>query len=63
MEELKPETRKILHDLESKSASLKSAARLLRDCPPAERREMLALMRNAAKEIVTCLDEMEKSAQ
>ena len=61
--ELNSDTRKLLHDLESKSASLKSAAKLLRDCPPAERREMLSLMRNAALEIVTCLNEMEKTEE
>ena len=60
---LTPDARKLLHDLESKSASLKSAAKLLRDCPPAERREMLSLMRNAALEIVTCLNEMEKTEE
>ena len=58
--ELKPEARKLLHDLESKTASLKSAVKLLRDCAPKERKEMLSLMKTAASEIGECLAELEK---
>ena len=57
---LKPEVRKLLHDLESKTASLKSAVKLLRDCDSDERREMLSLMQTAAREISECLAEIEK---
>lgn len=42
---------KLLHDLRSKCSSLKSAAELYKDCSPAEKKEMLALMNAAAAEI------------
>ncbi|MFA5161905.1 MAG: hypothetical protein WC421_06630 [Elusimicrobiales bacterium] len=53
-------TTDIYHGLESKAASLKSAVRLLRDCPPEEKREMIALMREAAQDIQRYLAELEK---
>ena len=53
----RPEPDKLLHDLESKCASLKSGARLLRECPPAEKREMLALMNEAAQDVLRYLSE------
>lgn len=50
---------KLLHDLRSKCASLKSAAELYKDCSPAEKKEMLALMKQAAAEISTSLENLE----
>jgi len=58
--EVKIEAGKLLHDLESKTASLKGAVKLLRECQPDERREMLTLMKTAAQEISSCLTELEK---
>ena len=53
-------TTDIYHELESKTASLKSAVRLLRECPPQEKREMLTLMQEATQEIQRYLAELEK---
>jgi len=39
-----PDSGKLLHDLRSKCSSLKSAAELYKDCSPAEKKEMLALI-------------------
>lgn len=50
---------KLLHDLRSKCASLKSAAELYKDCSPAEKKEMLALMKQAAAEIAEALGKLE----
>lgn len=52
---------KLLHDLKSKCASLKSAAELFKDCSPAEKKEMLALMTAAAAEIVKVTGELGKA--
>ncbi|KAF0124651.1 MAG: hypothetical protein FD189_2188 [Elusimicrobia bacterium] len=49
---------KLLHDLRSKCASLKSAAELYKDCSPAEKKEMLALMKQAASEITVSLEKL-----
>lgn len=53
---------KLLHDLRSKCSSLKSAAELYKDCSPAERKEMLALMKQAASEIAASLEKLEAGA-
>lgn len=58
--ELSPETRKLLHDIDSKTSSIKSAAKLLRECEPQERKEMLTLMKAAAQDVMNCLTELEK---
>lgn len=55
------EASKLLHDLKSKCASLKSAAELYKDCSPAEKKEMLALMNAAAAEITRTLAALEKA--
>lgn len=55
------EASKLLHDLKSKCASLKSAAELYKDCSPAEKKEMLALMNAAASEITRTLAALEKA--
>ncbi len=47
-----PDHTKLLHDLKSKCSSLKSAADLYKDCSAAEKKEMLALMSDAAAEIL-----------
>jgi hypothetical protein len=49
---------RLLHDLRSKCASLKSAAELYKDCSPAEKKEMLALMKQAASEITAALEKL-----
>ncbi|OGR77352.1 MAG: hypothetical protein A2X32_04075 [Elusimicrobia bacterium GWC2_64_44] len=49
---------KLLHDLRSKCSSLKSAAELYKDCSPAEKKEMLALMNAAAAEITRLLSSL-----
>ena len=49
---------KLLHDLRSKCASLKSAAELYKDCSPAEKKEMLALMNAAAADITRLLAQL-----
>ncbi|OGR63018.1 MAG: hypothetical protein A2X31_00450 [Elusimicrobia bacterium GWB2_63_22] len=53
---------KLLHDLRSKCSSLKSAAELYKDCSPAEKKEMLALMNSAAAEIAKLLGQLERTA-
>jgi hypothetical protein len=53
---------KLLHDLRSKCSSLKSAAELYKDCSPAEKKEMLALMKQAAAEIASSLEKLEAGA-
>jgi hypothetical protein len=55
-----PELRKLYHDLDSKCAGIKSAAKLLRDCPPEERAEMLSLMKEGANALLKCLSDLEK---
>jgi len=55
----RPELRGLLHDLQSKSASLGSAARLLKG-DPSSAREMLPLMIQETKEILLCLREYRK---
>jgi hypothetical protein len=52
---------KLLHDLRSKCSSLKSAAELYKDCSPAEKKEMLALMNAAAAEITKLLSDLAKA--
>lgn len=54
------EETKLYHDIESKTASLKSAAKLLRECPADQKRELITLMRQAAQDIQKHLSELEK---
>jgi len=56
-----PDSGKLLHDLRSKCASLKSAAELYKDCSAVEKKEMLALMNAAAAEIVKLLAQVERA--
>ena len=58
--ESRPELRRLLHDVQSKTASLKSAAGLLKDSPPAQAREMLELMTKETRDILRCLYELRK---
>lgn len=51
----------LIHDINSKSASLKTAARLLQKSPHAEMRELLALMEQQAKSIVEEIQALEAS--
>lgn len=48
------------HDIKSKSVSLQGAVDLLRDCPASERREILTLMADAARDIARYVSELEK---
>ncbi len=50
---------KIYHDLKSKSGNIRSAADLLRNCPSEKKREIIALMREAAQGIIKLLAELE----
>ena len=59
--EQNPELRRLFHDLESKTTSLKSGAKLLRECPPEERKELLALMIESANALLKCLYGFEES--
>lgn len=47
--------RKLVHDVNSKCASLKSAAALLKDAPPAERAELLRLMAEQTRSLAEAL--------
>lgn len=47
--------RKLVHDVNSKCSSLKGAAALLKDAPPAERAELLRLMAEQAKALAQVL--------
>lgn len=58
----RPELRRLLHDVQSKCASLKSASQLLKDCPDGEALEMLDLMTQEARDILRCLLELKKIA-
>ncbi|MDD5656754.1 MAG: hypothetical protein PHF00_05810 [Elusimicrobia bacterium] len=48
------------HDIKAKSASLQTAAGLLGGGPASERRELLALMGQAARDIARCVCELEQ---
>ena len=50
----------LLHDVQSKCASLQSAAKLLKDCPAEQAQEMLVLMTTEAREILRCLYDLRK---
>jgi nitrogen-specific signal transduction histidine kinase len=56
----RPELSRLLHDVQSKTASLKSAAQLLKDCPPNQAREMLDLMTKEARELLRCMVQLKK---
>ena len=58
--ECRPEVRRLLHDVQAKSASLKSASELLKDSPDGETLEMLDLMTKEARDILRCLLELKK---
>jgi len=53
----------LLHDIKAKSVSLQTAVGLLRDSAPAEKREVLALMNQAARDILRYLAEVEKEME
>ena len=53
--EPKPDLPKLMHDVQSKCASLRSAAVLLKDCPAGQKREMVALMMEESRSILACL--------
>jgi len=48
------------HDIKAKSVSLQTAVGLLRDSPPSECREIVALMAEAARDIARYVGELEK---
>lgn len=50
---------KIYHNLKSRAIGLKSAAELLPKCAPEKRDKVIALMRDAAKDIERLLTELE----
>ncbi|MBI4657061.1 MAG: hypothetical protein HY746_10005 [Elusimicrobia bacterium] len=58
--ESKSETRELLHDIESKTAGLRSAAKILRECPPKEKKELICLMKQSAQDILKYLTNLEK---
>lgn len=47
--------KKLVHDVNSKCSSLKGAAALLKDAPPAERAELLKLMAEQARSLAEAL--------
>lgn len=48
--------RKLVHDVNSKCASLKGGAALLKDSAPAERKELLRLMAEQARSLASLFD-------
>jgi hypothetical protein len=61
MTENKDTLTKLLHDIKAKCSSLKSAADLFKDCSAEEKKEMISLMSNAAKDITKHLSDLEKN--
>lgn len=60
---MNPQTlEKLIHDVNSKCASLRDAAPLLRGAPPAEARELLRLMTEQARALAGVLEEFERLA-
>jgi hypothetical protein len=55
-----PESRELMHDLESKTASLSSAAKLLKGKTPQQKQAMIALMIESAKDIQHYLEDLKK---
>lgn len=51
----------LIHDINSKCASLKSAADLLKKASPAERKEFLTLMTQQAQSLVQNISSFERS--
>jgi nitrogen-specific signal transduction histidine kinase len=51
---------KLIHDVNSKCASLKDAAPLLRTAVPAEAKELLKLMIAQARSLTEALEKLEK---
>ncbi|MFA5140474.1 MAG: hypothetical protein WC728_14690 [Elusimicrobiota bacterium] len=58
--ESRPELNKLLHDVQSKCANIKSACQILNDCPEEEALDMLGDMTQAARDILRCLLELKK---
>lgn len=54
------ELNRLLHDIQSKCSSLKSAAKLLKDASPEEAREMVALMQPAAEAVSRAVEGLDK---
>jgi len=57
----KNEKDSLLHDMNSKCASLKTAIGLLRASPPAEARELLTLMKLQARNIAEDIESYEST--
>ena len=57
----RPDLRRLLHDVQSKCASLKSASQMLNDCPDGQALEMLDLMTQETRDILRCLLELKKT--
>lgn len=56
-----PDLRRLYHDIDSKCAGLKGASKLLRGCPPQERKEILTLMKESAAALLKCLSKLERA--
>jgi hypothetical protein len=48
------------HNIKGKSSSLRGAVDILRDCTSSEKREIVALMAEAARDLVRYVSELEK---
>ena len=57
----KEQLSRIIHDIDSRCSSIKSAAKLYRDCTPEEQREMLALMKEAAENLLKSVEALSNS--
>ena len=53
----------LIHDVNSKTASLKSAAALLRAAAPEEARELLSLMVEQAKSLAAAIADFERGGK
>ena len=58
-----PDLRRLYHDLAAKCAGLKSAVPILRDSPPEERKEILALMTESANALLKCLSALDRYSE
>ena len=54
------EMEKLIHDVNSQSSTLRSAAALLRNTPPREARELLALMVRQAEALARSVADFER---
>ncbi|MFA6093652.1 MAG: hypothetical protein WCU88_08855 [Elusimicrobiota bacterium] len=51
------------HDIKAKSLSLRSAADLIKDCPTEEKRQIIALMSEAAEDLTRYVAELGKELE